>query len=800
MKYGYKDADGVVQYEKTTILTGSTLLVLPGDRFVDVAFPEEPCEMPVMGKSDQEVFASYVCFRYPSDRCEHNCSCSCAFVKYGYHDPDDPWASVTLTAVLCDSAELYLRTPTGDECVRLTREGTGDGGPAEWTVSRSSELLTCEIEGGAHLPCASSNDETWNYSGGDESWQEWTNGEGGFLTFNVNEDPELGGDWILFPTLESGAMYYYSAAADALELRFDNGYRFVRSEPGTGPWTMRVDCVDIQEATACHRLDLNPDGVALYMGGIVPYDGEIVDEVLYGRTATRNAAPAIMPMRKSSTAPMSVPTSAPSGKCAFAICCNENANYVRMRNNLVSELRWYAPGIDIVTVDVEEAKSVLGVYGLRGRDFFYFARFAIPLMRQFRGYDRVIWVDVDIDVISGMFAGVLSEETSIDGLAAVRDTGRRATDVGRMRSLFPWYDKPAYFNSGLCIMDLYKIDVDEWRRRLEEGLAIFRVNRFDFPDQDWFNAYFEIREIDMAYNRFSCNRADPQYAVHYVGHHKRDLLKVMDRREEERSKVDAVFVIGSGSRHGNEELRYALRNLDAHCKFVRNVYICGECPSWVDKSVVIHLPWPDRFKHAKDANIIDKLRHACRSPGIAKNILFCSDDQFQTRECSWDDFAPRYLRKYSSADTWYADRHRVWHTRLRDTLEREVERRKAMGMDPGDVYYWQPHIWMPIDRDVFLDYAAWSDYEHRSDTIIASGYFNFVDAAPRQNFDHAFLGAGTRSLPNVTHIAYSDGQYDAAMSSLRQMFQHPCRFEVGEGGSAKAAFVRRLLGASNASN
>lgn len=241
--------------------------------------------------------------------------------------------------------------------------------------------------------------------------------------------------------------------------------------------------------------------------------------------------------------------------------------------------------------------------------------------------------------------------------------------------------------------------------------------------------------------------------------------------------VDAVFVIGTGSKNDNEELRYALRNVARNCPFVRRVYISGECPKWVDTSEVVHLQWPDRFRHAKDANIIDKMVHACEAPDIARTVMICSDDQFQTRVCTLEDFAPMWLREYEVDDPWYEDKKRTWHTRLRRTLERERLRRVAMGMGDRGIYYWEPHIYAPVDRDLFLKYAAWSDYEHRDDTIIMSGYYNFVGQRGKPVSDHTFIWENYDWSKRTTHIAYTDAGFGAAMSYLQAAFPSPCRFE-----------------------
>jgi len=751
-------------------------------------------------------------------------------------------------------------------------------------------------------------------------------------------------------------------------------------------------------------------------------------------------------------------------RCAFALCAS-GERYMAYRDNLVTALDKYAHGIGILDVDVDKASRLLP--RMLGKPYaITMARLAIPLMDEFQKYDRVIYVDADTDVTSGKFLDIIHEETSEDGLAAVEDIGQNFY-LKQMAARFPEYGKASYFNAGLVVMDLHKIDRNEWRRKIWEAISEHERMPFAHYDQDILNAFFDIKALDVRYNwiwRRKADASNPPWMVHYTdrkghemldeiiafrnGHgngrsHKdrcivvsprhgfvkswvrsyfmcgnstplvivpwaggnwtaedmeyckmaasfsngtildcneawsrvmatasaskdicdmlpaasrlimkevaqrlspktwawirddveitgcldecldyaekaeglaclqfmvpgeldnihpaaiyrdadgrdhigsgsmvifhgdanarlsedlsdddllegdesafarlyntnekwhdgfrdfsaRAWLKTCDevqeaqkpwtgkaldlnigcndddmarmwasksetlpmapfetcmgaeRREmmdgsDEQTPIDAVFVIGTGSQNNNEELRYALRNLDAHCKFIRDVYICGVCPKWVDKSKVKHLQWPDRFSHAKDANIIDKLRHACEHPGIAKRILFCSDDQFQTKECSWEDFEPRYLRRYMSSDNWYESRHRVWHTRLRKTLERDVKRRIDAGMDASEVFYYQPHIWMQIDRDRFIDYAKWSNYENRDDTIIASGYFNFIDAGGKPDFGHTFLGNNDYKVPNFTHIAYHDGSFKAAMAILKRMFPEPCRFEVDSG-------------------
>jgi hypothetical protein len=93
--------------------------------------------------------------------------------------------------------------------------------------------------------------------------------------------------------------------------------------------------------------------------------------------------------------------------------------------------------------------------------------------------------------------------------------------------------------------------------------------------------------------------------------------------------MEAVYLLGTGSPYQNEELRYSLRSLDTYAWGITRVILVGECPSWINRDSVEHIPFKE--DGPKDYRIAAKILHICEEKIVTKPFLFCNDDFFFTK-------------------------------------------------------------------------------------------------------------------------------------------------------------------------
>ena len=226
----------------------------------------------------------------------------------------------------------------------------------------------------------------------------------------------------------------------------------------------------------------------------------------------------------------------------------------------------------------------------------------------------------------------------------------------------------------------------------------------------------------------------------------------------ENDKHDCVMVYGKVGVDSKEmtcgehlEIEYVIKSLMKYCSsWVGRIFIVGSEPPKEIKDFIIHIPCDNPYTHCKDSNIIHKVRYACENiKDLTDDFLMISDDQIVTKESSWDDMKPRIVRKFNdwSVDKWEKNRKiDFWHECLYNTLKLFKKEKSC---------FWEPHIWSPINKHKFLEMCKKYDYQHKTDCIILSLYYNFIEQEVVRDFDHIHL-QNSNAKRNVDRISLKD--------------------------------------------
>lgn len=108
--------------------------------------------------------------------------------------------------------------------------------------------------------------------------------------------------------------------------------------------------------------------------------------------------------------------------------------------------------------------------------------------------------------------------------------------------------------------------------------------------------------------------------------------------------MDVVYILGTGSLVNNEEIRLSIRSLESNMKDLRDIYIVGELPDFLQN--IKHIPANDGSIY-KYINAYHKVLNACKNENISDEFLLMNDDFFMTREFLGAEF-PFYALENSN--------------------------------------------------------------------------------------------------------------------------------------------------------
>jgi hypothetical protein len=243
--------------------------------------------------------------------------------------------------------------------------------------------------------------------------------------------------------------------------------------------------------------------------------------------------------------------------------------------------------------------------------------------------------------------------------------------------------------------------------------------------------------------------------------------------------VDLVYVLGTGSRWQDNEIRFSLRSVAKNLKNVGEIFIVGEMPGFIKGC--IHVPCADIFSPAinADGNMIHKLLTVCNRPDLSDTFLFMNDD-FIINQPMAANLIP-WMHKGDMADqppSYWTSQFYRW--RLKRTFD--ILRWKNMPTLQYDY-----HAPMLMEKHTFItvmqefDYTADIGYTFRS----LFGNYCQLPAIPIQGQkitvfkNHTLAEINSRSM-NINFIGYNDlGLNDSLKWWLIDRFPKKCKYETG---------------------
>jgi len=189
-------------------------------------------------------------------------------------------------------------------------------------------------------------------------------------------------------------------------------------------------------------------------------------------------------------------------------------------------------------------------------------------------------------------------------------------------------------------------------------------------------------------------------------------------------RTDIVYILGSGSKWHNNELRHSLRSL-GRLEGKGQVFIVGECPPWIDRAQVTHIREQDRH-HNKLLNAIDKISTACTDRRISESFLLMNDDFYFLKRT-------KAVRSYTIGTLWNMERrHETRGGYYYDSITRT--RKILCGMEIQEPKAYEAHYPMIFEKSKFLKMRmkleGLGPYLFRS----AYGNMNRVEAEDTKDF------------------------------------------------------------------
>lgn len=241
--------------------------------------------------------------------------------------------------------------------------------------------------------------------------------------------------------------------------------------------------------------------------------------------------------------------------------------------------------------------------------------------------------------------------------------------------------------------------------------------------------------------------------------------------------IDLVYVLGTGSKWNNNEIRFSLRSVSKNLQNVGKIFIVGEMPAFLQNC--IHVPCEDIFDPGinADGNMTHKLLGVCRRKDLSDDFLFMNDDfiinkPIAANKIPWlhkEDMATRPPNYWTS---------QFYRYRLKRTFD-ELKARKMATLQ------YDYHAPMLMNKHKFISVMEQFDYANDIGYTFRSLYGNSLKlpAIPFAEFKttvfhHYNLDKILTKVLNITFIGFNDDGLNRSLKWwLIDTFRSKSRYE-----------------------
>lgn len=155
--------------------------------------------------------------------------------------------------------------------------------------------------------------------------------------------------------------------------------------------------------------------------------------------------------------------------------------------------------------------------------------------------------------------------------------------------------------------------------------------------------------------------------------------------------MDLLYLLGSGSKHDNVEIKYSLRSIEKFCKGYDRVFLVGQKPEWITNVEYYYCDDPYDCTHK---NMMHKILFACHNTDISEDFVMQGDDHFYVKPYDFNDIKP-----YEKGELPTKFKEREVAPKYRTSL---IDTRKWLISHGYPYMNGSQHCGMPFKKSLFL--------------------------------------------------------------------------------------------------